>query len=216
MEDGAIRRERFRDLHHEVGKLKRQSGQQESRPVSLIVNALEGLLKQLTNQLSVVTPSMFETIEGALDLLQSLHDRGSASGLASHPIRLLAVDDDAVIRLTISLALKKAFSKPDIASDAATALRLLRENEYDVIFLDVEMPGMDGFELCEKIRETGLNQSTPVIFVTRHSDFDSRLKSTFSGGNHLIGKPFLSFEITLKALTVAVGNRLLATAVGAN
>ena len=125
------------------------------------------------------------------------------------PVRLLAVDDDPISRRAMSLALAKAFNAPDLAPDGLTALALAGRQTYDVIFLDVEMPGMDGFELCTKIHETELNRTTPVVFVTRHSDFDSRAKSTELGarGSHL-GKPFLVFEITVKALTLVMRARL--------
>jgi CheY-like chemotaxis protein len=108
----------------------------------------------------------------------------------------------------VALALKKAFSQPDIAAGGEASLPLAEKQAYDVIFLDVEMAGMDGYELCTKIHETALNRSTPVIFVTRHSDFDSRAKSTRSGAQDLIGKPFLAFEITVKALTFVLRERL--------
>jgi len=71
------------------------------------------------------------------------------------------------------------------------------------------MPGMDGFELCSKIHQTALNQNTPVLFVTRHTDYESRVRSTtITGGDDLIGKPFLIFEITVKALTLLLRGRL--------
>src|SRR2546426_5710002 len=61
----------------------------------------------------------------------------------------------------------------------------------EVVFLDVQMPGMDGFELCSKIRETQLNRSTPVVFVTGMNDFQSRAnsidrKSTRLNSSHLV------------------------------
>jgi PleD family two-component response regulator len=67
---------------------------------------------------------------------------------------------------------------------------------------------MDGFELCSKIRQTQLNQATPVVFVTCQTDFDARAKSSLCGGNDFLTKPFLTFEITLKALTLALRARI--------
>jgi DNA-binding response OmpR family regulator len=66
---------------------------------------------------------------------------------------------------------------------------------------------MDGFELCAKIRETEANRKTPIVFVTSHTDFDSRAKSALLGAHDLIGKPFLAFEITVKALTLVLRAR---------
>src|SRR5258708_8952091 len=76
------------------------------------------------------------------------------------------------------------------------------------ILREVEVAGMNGFETCTKIRGTELNRATPVVFVTSQSDFDAGAKSTLSGGMDLIGKPFLTFEITVKALTLAFRGRL--------
>jgi len=70
------------------------------------------------------------------------------------------------------------------------------------------MPGMDGFEVCSKIRDTITNRTTPVVFVTGLSDDDTRRKSTLNGGNDLMGKPFLTSEITVNALTFALRGRL--------
>ena len=101
-------------------------------------------------------------------------------------------------------------SQPDLAVNGEAALVHVAEKAYDVIFLDVHMPGMDGFELCTKIRASDLNRATPVVFVTGQSDFDSRAKSVLSGGNDLMGKPFLIFEVAVKALTLALQSRIRA------
>ena len=63
------------------------------------------------------------------------------------------------------------------------------------------MPGLTGLELCVKIRAKEPNRSTPIVFVTSHSDFGSRAQSALSGGNDFIAKPFLLVEVALKALT---------------
>jgi len=57
--------------------------------------------------------------------------------------------------MALSFALKKAFNEPDLAPDGETALALAARQTYDVIFVDVEMPGMDGFELCKKNSRDG-------------------------------------------------------------
>jgi putative two-component system response regulator len=70
------------------------------------------------------------------------------------------------------------------------------------------MPNMDGFELCTRIRALPLNKLTPIIFVTSLTDFKSRAKSTLSGGNDLIAKPFMFIELSVKALTYVLRSRL--------
>jgi CheY-like chemotaxis protein len=128
--------------------------------------------------------------------------------LTRRPVRLLAVDDDPICRHAISFALKRTLHAPDLANDGDAGLRFAQETGYDVIFLDVEMPGMDGFELCTEIHKTKPNRATPVVFVTNQSDFDARVQSALSGGCDLIAKPFLTFELAVKALTLALQNRL--------
>jgi len=197
------------NLHFEMGVLKGEAGFPEVLPVWQAASALEGLLEQLTEKIINVTPSTLRTVAGGLDLLDDLCVPGmSPDLLTDRPLRFLVVDDDLISRHALSLSLKKAFSQPDLAVDGETALAQTASQAYDVIFLDVQMPGMDGFELCSKIRDTGPNRATPVVFVTIQSDFDARCKSTLSGGNDLMGKPFLTFEVTVKALTLAWHGRL--------
>ena len=71
------------------------------------------------------------------------------------------------------------------------------------------MPGMDGFDLCAKIRALPTNKTTPVIFVTSLTDFKSRAKSSLSGGADLIAKPFMFIELSVKALTYVMRSQLL-------
>jgi CheY-like chemotaxis protein len=183
------------------------------RPLWQLATTLEALLRQLGNKESNVTASALKTVAGGLDLFQVLSVEEAKPMLAADsPVKLLAVDDDAVCLRALSLALQKAFDAPDLASNGHTGQALAVVKPYDLIFLDVEMPEMDGLELCRRIRKTALNRATPVVFVTRHSDFQSRAKTALSGGNDLIGKPFLALEITVKALTLVLRSRLQAAA----
>jgi len=197
------------DLYFEMGVLKDEAGFPEALPVWQAASALEGLLKQLIEKMRNVTPSTLRTVAGGLDLLDDLCVPGlQPDFLTDRPLKFLVVDDDMISRQALSHALGKAFSQPDLAVDGEAALAQATQQAYDVIFLDVVMPGMDGFEVCSKIRDTVPNRTTPVVFVTVQSDFDARCNSTLSGGNDLMGKPFLTFEVTVKALTLALHGRL--------
>jgi CheY-like chemotaxis protein len=197
------------DLCEKVQELKAAAVLPEVLPVWQMSAALEGLTKQLIEKNRHVTPSTLRTVASAIDLLGSLSTPGVKPDLVSNPpIRFLAVDDDSISRHAVSFALRKALNKPDLAENGEAALALASQIPYDAIFLDVQMPGMNGFETCSKIHATEVNRTTPIVFVTCQSDFDARAKSTVSGGNDLIGKPFLIFEITVKALTLAFRGRL--------
>jgi CheY-like chemotaxis protein len=208
--DGPSRQKIIANLLSSMNSLKGEAGFPEALPVWQVASALEGLLKQLAEKTGNVTPSALRAVAGGVDLLGDLCVPGlKADILTERPLKFLVVDDDLISRQAMSLSLKKAFGQPDLAVDGETALFQSAGQAYDVIFLDVQLPGMDGFELCEKIRETGPNRTTPVVFVTGQSDFDARAKSALSGGNDLMGKPFLIFEITVKALTLALQGRLV-------
>ncbi len=111
------------------------------------------------------------------------------------------VDDETISRETICSALGKANLAATSVDDSLSAERMLNEERFDLIFLDVEMPGRTGLELCARIREKTANKTTPTVFVTAHSDFGTQAQSVLSGGNDFIVKPFLLVELAVKALT---------------
>jgi CheY-like chemotaxis protein len=184
----------------------------EFKPVWQLTTSLEELVKQLKERPNCITPSSLRTTAGALSCLEHLCKPGVRLDRAmTPPPRFLAVDDEPICRFAVSTALKRAFSDPDLAADGNAGLAKAKETPYDAVFVDVEMPGMDGFELCSKIHLTPINANAPVVFVTSHSDFVSRKKSTEAGGYDLIAKPFLPLEFIVKAMTLILRNRLFPT-----
>jgi CheY-like chemotaxis protein len=175
----------------------------------LLALALEGFLKQLSARPQNLTSWRLRLATETLELFEDLCVPNLTPDFATKPsIRLLVVDDCAVSRRSMVFALKRVFHEPDLAEGGERALGLATKNAYDAIFLDIEMPGMDGFELCAKIRETSLNKNTPIVFVTGHDNFESRSKLITKGAQDLIGKPYLPSEITLKALQLSLCGRL--------
>jgi CheY-like chemotaxis protein len=207
-EDITPLRDRLTDVGVQIHCLKGRTALPELRPAWQMASALEGLLKQLTDRVGTITPSTMKTLAGAVDVLGGLCAPGLRPDLALNPpIRILVVDDDAVTRFTLGAAVKKVFNQPEFAEHGEEALTLAARQAYDVVFMDVKMPGMDGFEVCSRIHETALNRATPVVFVTGLSDFEARTSSVISGGSDLIAKPFLTFEIAVKALTLVLQSR---------
>ncbi|HSU53317.1 MAG TPA: response regulator [Candidatus Dormibacteraeota bacterium] len=178
-------------------------------PVSKICQSLERLLTQSSEQLSSLTPSTLRTMAASIVLLESLCNAGVKPDLLSNPVpRFLNIDDDAICRQAVSLALQQAFGAPEHAEDGDAGMALVQQRPFDVIFLDVEMPGLNGFDVCSRIHQTRMNAHTPVVFVTWHHHFESRAKASASGGHDLIAKPFLPSELTLKTLTVLLRRRM--------
>ena len=200
-------------LRWEMHVLKGEAGEPGPLPVWQVASALEGLLKQLTDRPGNVTASALRTVAEGVDLLHDLCRSGLDPSLwTGDPIRLLVVDHNASSRDVIARALTRGFNPPDLANDAEAALVLAAVQAYDVIFVDVQMPGSDGFQFCAKIHAIVPNRTAAVLFVTDQSDFETRAAPAPGDGSDLIGKPFLTLEITLKVLTLALRGRLQASA----
>jgi CheY-like chemotaxis protein len=200
----ASRQRMFAELSRGLRQVKERASLPGLGPILQLASTLEELFKQLAKKEPTLTASELQTAAAGLDVLHKLCLSASDLEMAAdRRVKFLVVDDDAVSRHALSVALKRAFAEPDLVPNGEIALAMATRQSYDVIFLDVEMPGMDGFEICSKILETAPNCTTPVVFVTLHSDFDSRAAGVLSGGRHLIGKPFMPSELAVKALTLA-------------
>ena len=202
MEQGSLRKTELSKMHRQIRWLAGSAGPLGFRKIADMANALEALLIQLNARPAQITPSVIRTIAQAIDTLASLFDRAvDPQGEGLVPPRILVVDDEIISRETVCSALSQAGLRPISLDDSLAARRLLEQEPFDLIFLDVEMPGESGLDLCVDIREMPTNHVTPVVFVTSHSDFASRAQSTLSGGNDFIAKPFLLVELAVKALT---------------
>ena len=177
--------------------------------LSKMASALAGLIKELYEKPKNINPSTLRTLATSIDFLAILFEQGAQLQLdANAPPNILVVDDEVISRRAVILALEKAQLKCVSVDTPETALNLLGRDRFDLIFLDVDMPEMSGFDLCTRLRSLPLNRDTPVVFVTSLNDFESRARSTLSGGNDLIAKPFLFIELAVKALTFILRRRL--------
>jgi PleD family two-component response regulator len=175
-----------------------------------MADAFEALLKELHEKPKNINASTLRTVAAAIDFLGILFERGLAPDQQEgRPANILVVDDEAISRRAVTYALEKAKLKSVSVEDPMVAHKLVSETRFDLIFLDVDMPGMNGFELCTKLRAVPLHKKTPVVFVTSLTDFESRANSTMSGGNDFIAKPFLFIELAVKALVYVLRGRVL-------
>jgi len=207
--EAAARKDGLSKLLKAAAELKKEVRLPDAHPAGQMVVAIEVLIGQLVSNPESNTASALRTIAGAIDILPVLCDPGARRELDKHgPLRVMAVDDDAVIRHALNVALKRVGARPDLAADGQEGARLAESKRYDLIFVDIEMPQMDGFELCCRIKNTALNPLTPVVFVTSHNDLATRAKSSLAGGLEFLGKPFISSELAVKALTLVIKRRL--------
>jgi two-component system cell cycle response regulator len=100
----------------------------------------------------------------------------------------LVVDDSLPVRIQMNAALTPFTSRVDLAETGEEALDLVNEHDYDVIFLDIILPGIDGYEVCKAIKE-GKCKDTPVIMLTGNSSPADRIKGNLSGCDTYLIKP---------------------------
>jgi CheY-like chemotaxis protein len=186
-------------LLQRVSLLQTSATQAGCARVGMLMSAFDSLLSAIKEKPSSVTPSMLQTIAQTVDCLDGLLKAkdGYSAGPAIHA-RVLVVDDDAVCNQVNVTSLKRANFETKGVKDPAEALTLLETTAYDLVVLDVNMPGMTGFDVCEKLRRLPNNKKTPVIFVTAFSSFDNRKQSVLSGGNDFVSKPVSPVELALK------------------
>lgn len=101
--------------------------------------------------------------------------------------RILAVDDEATITDFVGFALQKEGYSADIAKSGEEALELAASNDYDLFILDIMLPGMDGYELCRRLRTS---YDAPVLFLSaRDTELDKVVGLEIGGDDYLV-KPF--------------------------
>ena len=205
----ADRLKHIHELYCRVHSVNGNAGISGLTQIAHLASALEALLKEIYEQPKNITSSTLRTVAAAVDFLGFLFERGLRPDRQQLPAAsILVVDDEALSRRAINYALEKAQLQAVNAEDPNAALKLLSERQFDLIFLDVNMPGMTGYELCAKLRNLPLHKKTPVVFVTVLGDFDNRASSTMAGGNDFIAKPFLFIELTVKALIHVLRGKL--------
>ncbi|NNE00330.1 MAG: EAL domain-containing protein [Pirellulaceae bacterium] len=103
--------------------------------------------------------------------------------------RVLIVDDDRAIRVVLKRALSPLNVDADQASSGTEALQMIARDKYDLVLLDISMPGMGGFETLEVIRSSASQDDLPVIMVTAASDRETEIKALRCGANDHLTKP---------------------------
>ena len=113
--------------------------------------------------------------------------------------RILVIDDDRELCTLI----RRTVSQEDIAADCCysgrAGLEKLKENEYQLVILDVMMPGFDGFETLEKIRK---ESSVPVLMFTAKNDSSSKVRGLRNGADDYLTKPFVMEELLARIVSL--------------
>jgi signal transduction histidine kinase len=120
---------------------------------------------------------------------------------------VLIVDDDATARETLVAMLEGEDYELQLAKDGMQALQMLEQLRPDLILLDIMLPGMDGFEVCRRIRAASPLAEVPIIMLTALDDRDSLLKAIESGADDFLTKPADRRELTARVRTITRLNR---------
>ena len=104
--------------------------------------------------------------------------------------RVLIVEDEAPIRELLRLHLSLAGFAVDEIGDGAAALERLRAERYDLVMLDLMLPGLDGITLCRAVRGQGANVTTPILMLTARDTESDKVLGLESGADDYLAKPF--------------------------
>ena len=111
--------------------------------------------------------------------------------------KILLVDDDRdLLEMLLSIFRRAGYTKLLTASSGLEALRAWKENQPDLVVLDVMMPGMDGFSVLKEIRRTS---RVPVLMLTARGEAEDRIEGLEIGADDYLPKPFLPRELLLRA-----------------
>ena len=114
---------------------------------------------------------------------------------ADYAAHLLVVDDDKRIRELLKRYLGESGFRVTVAGDAAEARRLLEGMEFDLLIVDVMMPGESGLSLTKSLRQT---RDTPILMLTALAETDNRIDGLSAGADDYLSKPFDPRELTLR------------------
>jgi DNA-binding response OmpR family regulator len=109
--------------------------------------------------------------------------------------RVLVIDDEAPIRLLCRVNLEADGMQVLEASDGPTGLEKARNEEPDVILLDVMMPGLDGWQVAEELLDDRRTSSIPIVFLTARAEVRDRARGLDLGGIDYVTKPFNPIEL---------------------
>lgn len=124
----------------------------------------------------------------------------SRVNVSAVPCRILVVEDEAAINDVVATALRYQGHSVTQTANGLTGLDLATTEAFDLIVLDVMLPGLDGYELCRRLREAG--RFSPVLFLTARDEPADRIKGFVTGGDDYLTKPFSVDELVLRVAAI--------------
>ncbi|MEJ2855224.1 MULTISPECIES: response regulator transcription factor [unclassified Saccharothrix] len=129
--------------------------------------------------------------------------------MVSETGRVLVVDDDVTVRDVVRRYLELAGHHVELVGDGEQALRRVAEREPDLVVLDLMLPGIDGLEVCRRLRQ---RSAVPVVMLTALGQEEDRIAGLTLGADDYVTKPFSPRELALRVTSVLRRSRAAATA----
>jgi len=124
-------------------------------------------------------------------------------------LRVMVIDDSKTIRRTAETLLKKEGCEVVTATDGFEALAKIADHQPQIIFVDIMMPRLDGYQTCALIKKSGKHKATPVIMLSSKDSLFDRARGRMVGSDEYLTKPFTK-ESLLKAVEAHLSQRSLA------
>lgn len=118
----------------------------------------------------------------------------------TEPRSILVVDDEEHLAQGIAENLEAEGFRATTVGEGRQALELIRRGGFDLVLLDVMLPGLDGFTICETARQEGIQ--TPILFLTAKGSVDDRVHGLEAGGDDYLPKPFHLDELLARVKTI--------------
>ena len=128
--------------------------------------------------------------------------KGATEG--ERPVKVMVIDDSKTIRRTADSLLKKAGYEVITATDGFESLSRIVDHKPDIIFVDIMMPRLDGYQTCALIKRNEVFRRTPVIMLSSKDDLFDRARGRIVGSDQYLTKPFTCDEL-LGAIALHLG-----------
>jgi adenylate cyclase len=170
---------------------------QQQHDLFNVLGAMRGYAELIVEDLDKQLPQLLSALQRVLKAVNSATEPESATSTASIKQlgngvtgTILAVDDSADNRDLLSRYLKREGHSVLLASSGEEALELLAENQIDLVLLDLIMPGMDGSEVLQRIKDNPVSRPIPVIVISGRQDMEGIIACIGAGADDYLFKPF--------------------------
>ncbi len=199
----------IKELHTQAHAFSERARGYGQVVIHRITTAFAAYVESLFRVPERVTPEAQAKMEAAISFISGLlSQQGIERSVPLCDVRVYMVDDDPQSSETVSAALDCVGLKTRSTTYSSAAIADLVEEHYDLIVLDLDMPDLDGFELCSHIRKIPHHAKTPIIFLTGYESEGNREECLRSGGTDFFGKPFNVQELGLNVLSHIIQSRL--------